>query len=59
MNRMLSSKKKIEKIIKPVGITIPAGTEQETGLTRAETELPPEIKMKRKQKNEIVRKSAI
>jgi hypothetical protein len=41
VTRMKVSKKKAEaKEKKPKGITIPAGTEQETGLTRAQTEKP-------------------
>ena len=46
---MLNSKKEFQDKPKPKGIPIPAGTEQETGLTRAQTELPEEIKTKKKQ----------
>jgi hypothetical protein len=35
---MVSKKKVSEKKDKPKGIPIPAGTEQETGFTRGETE---------------------
>jgi hypothetical protein len=55
---MPSSKKKIQhKEAKPKGIPIPAGTEQETGFTRAETEkvngpvkFPPILKNKKQKK---------